>query len=111
MVESHEEQRCEETGLFTSVFGSRTIQLVSFSLVVGLMSNLNAMVDLVLHPDIPYFDPEHLIVGGVTGLVSALLFGSFFLARAPTRAGPDEDPHPRANSFILFELQEDSKTG
>ena len=39
------------------------------------MSNLNALVDAVLHPDIPYFDEEHLIVGGITGLVSIILFG------------------------------------
>jgi hypothetical protein len=39
------------------------------------MSNLNALVDAVLHPDIPYFDDEHLIVGGITGLVNIILFG------------------------------------
>jgi len=39
------------------------------------MINLNAMVDVVLHPEIPYFDKEHLIVGGVTGFVSMVLFG------------------------------------
>jgi hypothetical protein len=39
------------------------------------MSNLNALVDAVLHPDIPYFDEEHLIVGGITGLMSTILFG------------------------------------
>ncbi|MBA3035842.1 MAG: hypothetical protein FP814_05035 [Desulfobacterium sp.] len=42
------------------------------------MSNLNAMVDLYLHPDIPYFDKEHLIVGGVTAIVSTVLFGALF---------------------------------
>lgn len=42
--------------------------------IIILMSNLNAIVDSYLHPDIPYFDEEHLIVGGVTGLVSAVLF-------------------------------------
>jgi hypothetical protein len=39
------------------------------------MSNLSALVDAFLHPEIPYFDTEHLIVGGVTGLVSSILLG------------------------------------
>jgi hypothetical protein len=39
------------------------------------MSNLGALVDHFLHPDIAYFDQEHLIVGGITGLVSMILFG------------------------------------
>ena len=40
-----------------------------------LISNLNAVVDTFVHPEIPYFDLEHLIVGGVTGLVTVILFG------------------------------------
>jgi hypothetical protein len=39
------------------------------------MSNLSSLVDAVLHPEIPYFDTEHLIVGGVTGLISSILLG------------------------------------
>ena len=38
------------------------------------MGNLNALVDYVLHPDIPYLDEEHFIVGGITVFVSAILF-------------------------------------
>lgn len=39
------------------------------------MSNLNALVDLLLHPEIPYLDPEHIIVGSATALISAVAFG------------------------------------
>ena len=54
----------------------RTIhQLFIYSVIIILMSNLNALVDAFLHPEIPYFDREHLIVGGVTGLVSSILLG------------------------------------
>jgi hypothetical protein len=54
----------------------RTIhQLFIYVLIIILMSNLNALVDAFLHPEIPYFDTEHLIVGGVTGLVSSILLG------------------------------------
>ena len=52
-----------------------TIQIVIYALIIIFLSNLNALVDAVLHPDIPYFDEEHLIVGGITGLVSIILFG------------------------------------
>ncbi len=54
----------------------RTIhQLFIYILIIILMSNLNALVDAFLHPELPYFDTEHLIVGGVTGLVSSILLG------------------------------------
>ena len=43
------------------------------------MSNLNALVDSFLHPKIPYFDKEHLIVGSITGLLSSILFVVLFL--------------------------------
>lgn len=37
------------------------------------MANLDAVVDSVLHPDIPYFHPEHMIIGGITAAVTAVL--------------------------------------
>jgi len=46
--------------------------------VIVLLANLNAIVDLALHPEIPYFDKEHLLVGGITGIVII----SLFLSRA-----------------------------
>ncbi len=41
---------------------------------VFLMANLGALIDLFFHPEIPYFDEEHLIVGGITALLTAVLF-------------------------------------
>lgn len=54
---------------------NKTVQIIIFAVIIIFMSNLNALVDAVLHPEIPYFDAEHLIVGGVTGLVSIILLG------------------------------------
>jgi hypothetical protein len=54
---------------------NKTVQIIIGAVIIIFMSNLNALVDAVLHPDIPYFDTEHLIVGGITGLVSLILFG------------------------------------
>ena len=61
------------------IFKNRTLQIGVFLFIVVLISNLNAVVDTFVHPEIPYFDREHLIVGGVTGLVSAILFGLLIL--------------------------------
>lgn len=43
--------------------------------VIIFMANLDALIDAIIHPDIPYVDQEHLIVGGVTCLVTTFLFG------------------------------------
>ncbi len=51
-----------------------TLRIVCYGVIVILLSNLNALVDSVLHPEIPCFDEEHLIVGGITALVTAVLF-------------------------------------
>lgn len=61
------------------IFKNSTLQMGVFLFIVVLISNLNAVVDTFVHPEIPYFDREHLIVGGVTGLVSAILFGLLIL--------------------------------
>lgn len=49
---------------------SQTVVVVALAILLG---NVNAVVDSVLHPEIPYFDPEHLVVGGATAFVSATL--------------------------------------
>ncbi|MFH1215000.1 MAG: ATP-binding protein [Pseudomonadota bacterium] len=41
--------------------------------MILLMGNLSALSDMFLHPEIPYADREHLIVGGTTALVIFLL--------------------------------------
>jgi len=55
------------------------MQLAIYAILVVLMSNLNSLVDLVFHPEIPYWDEEHTIVGGVTGLIAFAVFGYFLL--------------------------------
>ncbi|MFA5801440.1 MAG: response regulator [Thermoleophilia bacterium] len=39
------------------------------------MTNVGALVDKIMHPEIEYFDEEHLIVGFFTGLMTLLLLG------------------------------------
>lgn len=60
-------------------FLNNRVEIVVFAVAVILMSNLSAIVDNFLHPEIPYFDDEHLLVGGVTGLVGAIMFGAIMV--------------------------------
>ncbi|MFA5808784.1 MAG: ATP-binding protein [Thermoleophilia bacterium] len=51
------------------------------------MTNLGALVDKVFHPEIEYFDEEHLMVGFFTGLMTMILFGGLaFYARSLEKA-------------------------
>ena len=54
---------------------SPLIRIGLYLLITMLMANLNALVDAILHPEISYFDEEHLLVGGVTAVVSMVVFG------------------------------------
>lgn len=59
------------------------------TLIVLFLGNLNALVDAVMHPEIEYFDEEHLIVGGVIMIVTAVLLGivSVYLLRLEKTIG------------------------
>jgi hypothetical protein len=58
---------------------SPQIQIVIYVTILLLMGNLNALVDVALHPEVSYFDGEHLIVGGLTICVSGALIGLLML--------------------------------
>ncbi|MFZ5766074.1 MAG: ATP-binding protein [Thermodesulfobacteriota bacterium] len=45
-----------------------------YFILLLLMANLSAVTDMVLHPEIPFAEREHFIVGGMTALVIFLLF-------------------------------------
>ena len=51
------------------------LRMPLYGFLVLFMGNLGAMIDLVFHPEIPYFDEEHLIVGGITTIVMAIFLG------------------------------------
>ncbi len=58
-------------------------RIVIYVFLALFLGNLGALVDLVLHPEIPYFDEEHLTVGGITAITVILLLGALetYLAR------------------------------
>jgi hypothetical protein len=61
------------------IFNNAVLQFMIFLLMIVLLGNLNAIVDSFFHPEIPYFDEEHLLVGGITALVSSILIGIVIL--------------------------------
>lgn len=85
------------------------MQIVLYILAVLFMANLSPAVDRFLHPDIPYFDPEHLIVGGVTGLFTALLLGGLLLYINKTSSAINE--LNRLNTVLREQSIRDGLTG
>ena len=59
------------------------LRIALYVFLVLLISDLGAIVDRVLHPEIPYFDREHLIVGGIAAITVILLLCALeaYLAR------------------------------
>ncbi len=49
-----------------------TTQYILYILFIGVLLNLSPIIDAFLHPNIPYFDTEHIIVGGVSGLIGII---------------------------------------
>jgi hypothetical protein len=66
------------------------LQFAIYVSLVILMTNLDSLVDLLFHPEIPYWDEEHLVVGGVTGAISFVIFGLFLLYVRNLHAAMDE---------------------
>ncbi len=52
---------------------SRVGRYLVYVVIIGLLANLSALIGLVLHPDISYFDTVHVIVGAAFALITALL--------------------------------------
>jgi hypothetical protein len=80
------------------VFGSTAFQTALLVVLALLIGNVNALVDSVLHPEIPYFDREHIIVGGFTALVSVAL--SFLLLRYARRLNRAADTIDRLQALL-----------
>ena len=55
-------------------FSNRTIiRLPIYLAIITFMANVNALTDLFIHPDTPYFSIEHIILGSIMAFLSAVL--------------------------------------
>ena len=77
-------------------------RIALYVFLVLFFSNLGAMVDFVLHPEIPYFDEEHLLVGGVTGVAMIALVGALetYLARRRKIEATMRENEERSNALF-----------
>lgn len=50
---------------------STLVKIAGYSLALAA-TPINALVDLIFHPETPFFDIEHLIIGGTTGIVISI---------------------------------------
>jgi len=64
---------------FSIIPKSTAWQVTIYILAVIFAANLSPVVDSFLHPEIPYFHMEHLIVGGINAVVSIVVFGLLLL--------------------------------
>lgn len=58
----------------TPVDENALLRRTVYAFFILMILNLGAITDNVLHPEIPYFDIEHMVVGGVNALAVACLF-------------------------------------
>ena len=62
---------------------SPPLRFVFAVVFIGMMFNLDAMIDAFHHPEIPYFDSEHIITGGIIAFITGalLLFLEIYIRR------------------------------
>jgi hypothetical protein len=60
---------------FSIIPKSTAWQVTLYIFAVIFAANLSPVVDSLLHPEIPFFHMEHLIVGGINAVVSIVVFG------------------------------------
>ena len=76
---------------------------MGYALFVVFVGNLGAITDLILHPEIPYFDVEHLVVGGVNALAVACLLSFLEVSRLRRRRAEREIEEREVQFRALFE--------
>ena len=87
----------------------RMIRLLIYLAIVLLIANISPVIDSFLHPDIPYLDPEHLLVGGITAGITALLLR--LLISHANRMTSVAHELSRLNKTLRDQTSRDSLTG
>ena len=49
------------------------IRIFLYIVIITVMGNMSALLDKFLHPEIPYFDPEHLVIGGILAFLTTII--------------------------------------
>ena len=85
------------------------IRLLIYLVIVLLMANITPVIDSFLHPDIPYLDPEHLLIGGITAGITALML-SVLISHANRMVSVAHELS-RLNKTLREQTSRDSLTG
>ncbi len=86
----------------------RHLRLFLYLIVIVIMANISPLVDHFVHPEIPYFDLEHLLVGGITAFVTALFLGS--LIAYGNRMAKSANELNQVNKILKQQATRDSLT-
>ncbi len=65
-------------------------KMVFFLGTIALIANLDALICTAMHPEISYFDYEHLIVGGASAFFAALIFVVVEILTTNVRKGEEK---------------------
>lgn len=87
----------------------RLTRLLIYGAIVLVMANVSPLVDLVLHPEIRYFDIEHLLIGAITSAITIGLL-SMVISYA-NRMSSIADELNRVNIVLHEQAIRDSLTG
>jgi len=52
-------------------------KIITYIIIIALAGNINALIDALLHPEIDYFDTEHLILAAFMMTFSIIIIGLF----------------------------------
>ncbi|MBU0676453.1 MAG: DUF3365 domain-containing protein [Proteobacteria bacterium] len=75
-----------------------SIRVFLYVVLITLMGNVHGMMDLVLQPEIPYLDLEHMVVGGMMAFLTTILC---FIIEANFRTF-DEINSSRLGGYVWF---------
>jgi len=84
---------------------------VLFLFMVLLVGNLSALVDALLHPEISYFDVEHLVIGGAYALLLIVLFVVLAIHNTKRKRAEEEIQHSNdilsaMNSILALSIED-----
>ncbi|MFZ5759693.1 MAG: c-type heme family protein [Thermodesulfobacteriota bacterium] len=82
--------------------GKKTFRIALYFLVAVLAANFAALIDLILHPHLPYFDRQHFIAGGISILVIITLCVAVENCIGRRSSGDGPLSSPRLGPYVCF---------
>ncbi|HIJ79322.1 MAG: GGDEF domain-containing protein [Desulfobulbaceae bacterium] len=87
----------------------RIIRMLVYFAIITIMANISPMVDLILHPEIPFFSLPHLLTGSITAAITIILLS--LVIRYAYRMTNIANELNRVNKILREQSIRDSLTG